>query len=123
MFAEAGVRDILLSNEVWGASKLRRVAALQARFPELALTVVVDSAANARDLSAAAEAQGTRLRCLVELDVGHGRCGARTVEDAVALALVVASLPGLDWQGLHAYHGAAQHVRTTGARRAIGAST
>ena len=110
-----GVTDVLISNEVVGAPKLARVAAL-AR--EARIGVCVDDAQAARDLSAAAARAGANVDVYVEIDVGARRCGVAPGEAALQLARVVAGLPGLRLMGLQAYHGAAQHLRTPEERAA-----
>jgi len=104
-----GVQDVLVSNEVVGASKVDRLAALarQAR-----VGVCVDDPAQVVALSAAATAHGVELRVLVEVDVGAGRCGVTPGPEAVGLAAQVTAAPGIVWGGLQGYHGSAQHLRT-----------
>lgn len=111
---EGGVPDVLVSNEVIGARKLDRLAALarQAR-----VMVAVDNDVAIEALEAAATRAGVRLRTLVEIDVGAGRCGVAPGADAVHLATRVARSPSLAFAGLQAYHGRAQHLRTIEERR------
>lgn len=110
-----GVADVLVSNQVVGSRKIARLAAL-AR--EARLAVCVDDLRNVAELSGAAEAAGSELAVLVEIEVGCGRCGVAPGEPARVLAAQVAESPGLRFGGLQAYHGAAQHIRTVEARRA-----
>ena len=70
--AWGGIPDILVSNEVVGASKLARLAAL-AGISKVA--VCADDAAQVAAIEAAAADAGMRLPVLVEIDVGAGRCG------------------------------------------------
>ena len=107
--AWGGVPDILVSNEVVGASKLARLAAL-ARIAKVA--VCADDAAQVAMIEAAAADAGVRLPVLVEIDVGAGRCGVAAGPDAVALAQKIAASRHLVFGGLQAYHGSAQHRRT-----------
>jgi D-serine deaminase-like pyridoxal phosphate-dependent protein len=111
---EGGVGDVLIANEVVGAAKLRRLAALskQAR-----VAVCVDDAGNVSDLAKAAAEYGVRLDVLVEINVGANRCGVEPGEPAVALAREIASRPQLRFGGLQAYHGSAQHLRKVSERR------
>jgi 3-hydroxy-D-aspartate aldolase len=109
-----GVRDVLIANEVVGAPKLQRLAAL-AR--EARIGVCVDDASSVSDLAAAARAAGARPDVYVEVDVGARRCGVEPGEPAVALARAVAGA-GLRFAGVHAYQGAAQHLRTPAERAA-----
>lgn len=112
--AWGGVADILVTNEVAGAARLSRLAALM-RIAEV--SVCADNGAQIAALEAAALAAGSRLRVLVEIDVGAGRCGVSPGAQAVALARRIATSPHLIFGGLHAYHGKAQHLRTLGERQ------
>ncbi|MCY4350458.1 MAG: DSD1 family PLP-dependent enzyme [Thiotrichales bacterium] len=104
----AGVPDVLVSNQVVGRRKIDRLVAL-AR--EARMGVCVDDAGNAVALGEAASAAGITLDVLVEIDVGAGRCGVAPGDEALALARGVASIDGLRFAGLQAYHGRAQHIR------------
>ena len=110
-----GVRDVLVSNEVVGADKLRRLAAL-ARVAEIGLCF--DDAGQVAAASKAATEAGVTLGGLVEIDVGMQRCGVSTPEAAVALAQRIADAPGLAFRGLQAYHGMAQHLPSPAEREA-----
>jgi D-serine deaminase-like pyridoxal phosphate-dependent protein len=114
-FVAAGIRDVLVTNEIVGAAKVERLAAL-AR--EATIGVLVDDAAAVGHLGAAAKAAGVTLDALVEVDVGAHRCGVAPGTAAVALAERIARTPSLRFRGLHAYHGAAQHLRAPDERRA-----
>jgi D-serine deaminase-like pyridoxal phosphate-dependent protein len=113
-FAAAGVRDILITNEIVGATKLARLAAL-AR--EATIGVLADDIGNVREIGAAARAAGSTLDVLVEIDVGAARCGVAPGATAVAIAQAVARTSSLGFRGIHAYHGAAQHLRGADDRR------
>lgn len=102
---EGGIHDVLIANEVVGAAKIARLAAIAGR---ARLTVAVDDAENARDLSAAAVAHGVRVGVLVDVNVRLNRCGVEPGAPTAALAAVVADLPGLEFAGLMGYEG---HVR------------
>lgn len=109
-----GVGDVLIANEVVGAQKLARLASL-ARHARM--SVCVDDAGNVKDLAEAASAAGTTLDVLVEVNVGANRCGVEPGDPAVALARAIGQAPGLRFAGIHAYHGAAQHLRSPEQRR------
>ena len=112
---EGGVADVFIANEVVGATKLKRLAALskQAR-----VAVCADNAENVKALDAAAREFGATLEVLVEINVGANRCGVEPGEPAVELARKIASSANLRFAGLQAYHGSAQHLRKVGERRA-----
>jgi D-serine deaminase-like pyridoxal phosphate-dependent protein len=113
---EGGIADVLVSNEIVGARKLERLAALAKR---ARIGVCVDHSANVRDLQAAAARAGARLDVYLELEVGMRRCGVAPGAPAVALAREIAASPGLAFAGMHAYHGRAQHIRSHEERRAV----
>ncbi len=114
--AWGGVPDILVSNEVVGAAKLARFAALD-RIARVA--ICADDTRQVADIEQAAADAGRRLRVLVEIDVGAGRCGVAPGPDAVALARRIADSRHLIFGGLQAYHGSAQHKRTPAERKAL----
>jgi 3-hydroxy-D-aspartate aldolase len=110
--AEGGVKDILVSNEVVGAAKIARLAAV-AKMTHLG--VCVDDLDNLRAIAAS----GAQLDVYIELEVGMKRCGIPPGEGAVALAKEILKHKHLRFAGLHAYHGRAQHMRTMEERRAV----
>ncbi len=115
-FVEAGVADVLVTNEVVAPAKLARLAALAAR-PGTRIGVLCDDARAVPLVSRAAVDAGATLDVYVEVDVGGHRCGVRA-DDAGALAARIAGSPSLRFAGLHCYQGAAQHLRSPGERRA-----
>ena len=115
VMVEGGVADILVSNQVVGGRKIARLAAL-ARYARV--SVCVDDAGNLAEIGAAAEAFGSEIGVLVEIDVGAARCGVPPGEAAVRLAQAADGAAGLRFAGLQAYHGDAQHFRDRAERRA-----
>ena len=113
--AAGGVRDILVSNEVVGARKLARLAAL-AR--QIKVGVCVDRFEQIALIEAAARQAGSKIDVLVEIDVGGRRCGVAPGAEAARFAAAIARCPHLRFGGLQAYHGRAQHLRTPAERRA-----
>lgn len=111
--AWGGVHDIVVSNEVVGAEKLARLAAL-ARIARI--SVCADDAAQVAALETAASEGDVRLEVLVEIDAGGQRCGVAPGPGALVLAKQIASSPHLTFGGIQAYHGSAQHLRTTAER-------
>ncbi|MEX0693273.1 MAG: DSD1 family PLP-dependent enzyme [Rhodospirillales bacterium] len=115
-----GIENVMVTNQIWGASKLERLAALAEKAH---ISVCVDDAGNVRDLGAAARQAGVSLDVYVEIDVGAGRCGIMAGTPAAGLAEAVAAEEGLNFAGLQAYHGSAQHIRNPNERgAAIGAA-
>ena len=116
VFARGGIRDILVSNQVRHPAKIDRLA----RVPKLGARAIccVDDIENVKDLSAAANAHGTQIECLVEIDCGAGRCGVTTTPDVVAIAEAIDAADGLKFAGLQAYQGAMQHLDNYQERKA-----
>jgi len=102
IFFEHGVDNILVANVVAGETKLRRLARL-ARDRDL--TVCVDDPQGAAQISAAAREAGTRIKVLVEVNVGINRCGVAPGEPALDLAREVAGLDNLIFKGVMGYEG------------------
>ena len=100
--AEAGIRDVLLANQVVQPDKVSTLAALAGSHR---LTLTVDDVRNVEQISRAATDAGSTFELLIELDVGMGRCGVRSKEAALLLAERIAELSGLRLRGLQAYEG------------------
>ncbi len=114
VLVEGGITDVLVSNEVVGAQKLARLAVLARK---ARIGICVDDAAGIGELEAAAAAADSVIHVLVEIDVGGRRCGVAPGREAAALAQRLANSKHLRFEGLQAYHGSAQHLRTEGERR------
>ena len=98
----AGIEDVLIANQVGGREK---IAALAKAARNGRLTVAIDDPRNTEELSQAVQAAKSKLEVLIEVDVGMGRGGVRSVEEAVSLAQCVANLPGLRFRGVQGYEG------------------
>lgn len=101
----SGVLRVLMVNQLVGKANMQVVSRLKAHYRTADFICCVDSLANARTLSAFFSEQRQTLDVLIELGVQGGRCGCRSVEDALALAQAVAKLPGLKLRGLELYEG------------------
>ncbi len=115
VMAAAGIKDILIANQIIGAGKIARLVHLAA-YTEV--MVAVDDAINAAEIDAAARAKGVRLRVLVELNIGMNRCGVLPGEPALALAQRIAAMPGLRLEGLMGYEGHTVFIQDPAERRA-----
>jgi len=110
VFARAGVKDILISNQVrdpWKIDRLARLPLLGGR-----IIVCIDDVANVPDLSVAAQKHGTIIDCFVEIDCGAGRCGVKTTPEVVEIAKAIEKAEGLKFTGIQAYQGAMQHIES-----------
>lgn len=112
---QGGVNNVLVSNQVVGAKKIKRLVVL-AKKAEIG--VCVDDADNIKAIGEAARRESVNVNVLVEIEVGMERCGTLPGQPALALAQLIDSTPGLHFSGLQAYQGAAQHIRSYDERRA-----
>jgi D-serine deaminase-like pyridoxal phosphate-dependent protein len=110
-FAAAGVRDILVTNEIASPAKCLRLAKLASQ-PGMRVATCVDAPVQVDWLAEACVRADSRLDVLIEIDVGQGRCGVETPAQALALAEAIErAAPRLALRGFQAYHGRAQHLR------------
>lgn len=100
--AVGGIDDVLIANQVIGDAKLRRAAQIA---HACRLTIAVDSAYGAEALARAARDAGSTIGVLLEIDVGMGRCGVRSIDEALHLATLVDRLDGLELHGVMGYEG------------------
>lgn len=105
--AHGGVTDILISNQVCDPQKIDRLANL-AR--SVSIGVCIDDMSNIAALSAAAVKHRSTINCLVEVNVGANRCGVPPDQSVNSLARAIDNAQGLNFEGLQAYHGSAQHI-------------
>lgn len=121
--AAGGMLDILISNQIIAPAKLLRVARLSKYLAAQGgrLALVVDHADGITRLADAMAYVGATkpMDVLVEINVGHNRCGVPQGQPAVELAQTIARQPLLRFAGIQAYHGKAQHLRSAADRRAV----
>ena len=104
----AGIKDILIANQIADPVKIYRLAGLA--HGESKITVLADDPGNIATLSEAASLIGSTIYVLVEMDVGMKRCGVKTAEEALGLAQLVRSSKGLVFEGIQAYEGHLGHI-------------
>ena len=120
--------DVMAS--VRGAERVflaRPLAADPAKLPILAelagrtnLSMSIEDAGQVVPLAAACRAAGTRIRLLIEIDIGFGRAGCRDVDDIVAIARAIAEHGGaLELEGLMGYEAHAMRIRDDDERRRV----
>jgi D-serine deaminase-like pyridoxal phosphate-dependent protein len=102
VMAAAGIRDILVANQVVGRIKINRLVALSRHSD---IIVAADDAHNVREISEAAQVAGTTVNMIIEVDVGMERCGVRPGEAALNLARVIDDQPGVRFRGIMGYEG------------------
>jgi D-serine deaminase-like pyridoxal phosphate-dependent protein len=102
VMVKADPPELLIAYPVVGSAKTKRLARLAER---TRLTVSIDSIAVAREISAAAAEAGLKIGVLLEIDAGLQRVGVTPGEALRQLALEVARLPGLEFEGIAFYPG------------------
>lgn len=110
-----GVADVMVTNEIVSPGKLSRLAALARN---ATISLLADSPDGIDLASRAARETGVDLGCLVEVEVGMGRCGIAPGAPAAALARRITDAPNLTFRGLQAYNGRSQHLAKFADRRA-----
>lgn len=125
VFIEAGFEDVRLAYDVVGEDKHRRLARLM---PQAQISFCTDTPEGAEAASAVYAAQDREARVLMEIDVGHGRCGVPwdAADETAALARRIRALPGLRLAGLlthagQAYRGPQDGESKEAALRRVGA--
>ncbi|MGD2247426.1 MAG: alanine racemase [Candidatus Methanofastidiosia archaeon] len=100
-YASCGITDILITNEIAGKNKLKRVCALSKHAD---ITVGVDTIENVRTLGALAVKNNTTVNVAVELYMGTGTCGVH-IEDAHHVIQKITAVEGITFQGLWWHQG------------------
>ena len=98
----AGIRDVLIANQIVGTQKIARLINL-ARHSEI--MVAVDNSENVQTISEAAAAKDATVRMLIEVNIGMERCGVEPGKPALELAEQVRQCPNLVFEGLMGYEG------------------
>jgi len=114
VMAAAGIRDILIANQIVGHKKSARLANLR-RYADV--KVAVDNASNVVELGQAARGKGVELGVVVELDIGMQRAGVVPGRPALELSRIVHEMPGLRYLGLMAWEGHTRAIDGLAQRR------
>ncbi len=102
VMAAAGIRDILVANQIAGPQKMKRLAEV-CRHADL--IVCVDHEDQVRAISQATSAIGVSARVLIEVNIGLNRAGVLPGKRVVELAKFIASQPGVQLAGIMGYEG------------------
>ncbi|REK08973.1 MAG: D-TA family PLP-dependent enzyme [Planctomycetota bacterium] len=94
--------DILLAYPAIDPARTARLAKLASH---VTVRVAVDSTTGVKLIAAAANRAKATVGILVDLDVGMGRTGVQTANQALKLAQVVDGTPGVRFDGLFCYPG------------------
>ena len=102
-----GVRRVIMANQLLGAAEVGAVIRLREEHPDLEFHFLVDSQAQLASIEhlAASQTMSRKLTALVELGLPGGRTGARTFDEAIAIARAVAASKAVALSGLECYEG------------------
>ena len=106
VMADAGIKDILIANEIVGNEKLKRLVRLAKR---VKLSVLTDSFETLDPLMSIADEEGAEIGVLVELECGDERCGT-DIDTAVKLARAINESRSLKFLGLELFGGFVFHT-------------
>lgn len=115
VYAHAGIRDILIANQVVGRIKTRRLAHL-AREADIA--VAVDSWDNALEHEAAAKEAGSSPRLVIEVNSGMERAGVLPGQPMLELAKKIVTLEHVRFGGVMTWEGHVLGIADPAAREA-----
>ena len=102
IFAESGLNDILIANQVIDLGQIKRLIELNKK---TLVRVCVDSEKNVKDLSKAAQKEGISLEVVLEIDIGLGRNGIQPGEPALNFAKFLQNQKNIKLVGLQGYEG------------------
>ena len=102
VMAAAGIKNILVANQIVTKEKLNRLAALSR---DANISIGLDSVAAGRKLSDVFAASGLTIEYLIEINSGLDRCGVLPGKEAVELYQAVATLPSLRFKGIFTHAG------------------
>ena len=112
-FVDAGIEDVRVAYPVTSREKHERLQNLR---DEATISCTVDTPAGAEQAAAVYAEADAPVDVLMEVDVGHGRCGVHWSDNdaAVTLAQHIASLPGLHLTGILTHAGQAYNGPSDG---------
>ncbi len=116
IMSKAGIKNILISNQIVGSTKIQRLVKLS---KSASIMVCIDNKENINQIDKYCKIFDTRVGILVELDVGTNRCGVVGEFEVLKLVKLINSCSNLDFIGIQAYQGKAQHVREYNARKSL----
>jgi D-serine deaminase-like pyridoxal phosphate-dependent protein len=102
VMAAAGIRDILVANQVVGSQKVARLAAIQ-RHADVKSAVDCDE--NVQEIGRAAEAIGVEVGVVIEINSGMNRAGVLPGQPVLELAQLIEKTPGVKLRGLMTWEG------------------
>lgn len=115
VMAAAGIRDILVANQLVGPHKTARLAALQRHAH---VKCAVDSPMNVKQIADAARRIDTEVGVVVEVNTGMNRAGVLPGAPVVELAQLIQATPGVRLAGLMTWEGHNLELKDEAAKQA-----
>jgi len=109
--------DVLITSQIVGESKMRRLARLARAYAPARVGICIDHPDVANQLAAVCQAEQARIEVYIDVDLGQNRGGVESPRAAVELARILVSSANLAFMGLHAYSALTQHRRGVPERR------
>ncbi|MFP3950547.1 MAG: alanine racemase [Candidatus Bathyarchaeia archaeon] len=108
LYINFGIEDILLTSEIYGANKIRRLCNYSKHGE---ITVGVDNIDNVRQISNIARANNTKVNVALELYMGQGSAGVKNwEEEALPLAKIIDDYSGVDLRGVWWHEGSLSRI-------------
>ncbi len=117
VLVEAGIPGVFLFSSVATPGKIARLVRLASKAKDSLLAV--DDLGNVEAIGEAARAAGTKMRLLVDVEVGGRRTGLADAGAAVALAQRIARHDSLIYAGIQGYNGGFQSTPSFVERSAL----
>ncbi len=102
ILADAGIKNILIANQIIGEQKLARVAALSKKTQ---VVICIDCEEHLLQLIHFATKFNTSFNVLVEVDIGMNRCGTQPGKPTCDLVKKITSTTNVNFFGLQGYDG------------------
>ena len=102
IFAQSGIDDIFIANQVIDPTHIDRLAKLS---KYIKIRCAVDSQKNIMDLEKIAGKNNTTLEVLLDINLGLGRSGVEPGERALEMANFIKTTKNLELVGLFGYEG------------------
>lgn len=118
VIAAAGFDDLLITCEIVGPAKVKRLVELYRTHRKVRIVVDSEIGASAINQALADSGIDAPISTLIDLDVGLHRTGVKPGEPALALARYVSSLRHLNLIGVQGYEGHLQHLHDRDDRKA-----
>ena len=108
IFVRAGIKDILITNQITDSFKLERLAKIKSK--ELKIGCCVDNKENLINIQKAAERNNSFIDIYIEYDCGANRCGIKSFNEINELIKMTKKMANLNFIGFQAYNGSIQHI-------------